>query len=93
MMFRFSGALLRFTDYQKEVAVDAPDVQGALDALCTQRPVLRQVLFDGEGHLRAAHRLFLNGEQIATAELRSGATPRLGPDDQLEVLTAIAGGR
>lgn len=88
MTFRLSGTLLRFVDYRREIRVDAPDLRRALALLCEMNPDLRPVLHDGAGQVRETHRLFLNGAQLAGRDLDQP----LGPDDCVEVLTAIAGG-
>ena len=88
MTFAFSGTLLRFADYRREVAIVAPTLGEALAALAKQMPTLQPVLFDAKGSLRAVHRLFLNGEQLLALE----PSRALSADDRVEVLTAIAGG-
>jgi molybdopterin converting factor small subunit len=88
MKFVFSGTLLRFTDYQRSLVVEAATVRTALAALVVKCPKLAPVLYDGAGQLRAVHRLFLNGTQLLSDELERPLTP----SDELEVLTAIAGG-
>jgi hypothetical protein len=88
MKLVLSGTLLRFVDYQSELALEASTPMGALNEAATRFPSLKPVLFDGAGTLRTMHRLFVNGEQIPTSEV--GRDLREG--DCLEVLTAIAGG-
>ena len=88
MMVRVSGALLRFTDYQRVVNVDAPTVEAALDKLAGEYQPLRKVLFDREGNVRATQRIFLNGEQLEPDQLASAA----GEADCVELLLAISGG-
>jgi len=88
MTFVFSGNLMRFTSYQKEVALDASTTTHAFAALIERFPDLRSVLFDGDGKLRAVHRVFHNGEQVVEG---LGERP-LGPSDEISLLTAIAGG-
>ena len=88
MMVRVSGALLRFTEYRRVVSVDAPTVEAALVKLAGEHPPLRTVLFDREGRVRAAQRVFLNGEQLEPDQLGSAA----GDGDCVELLLAISGG-
>jgi hypothetical protein len=88
MMVRVSGALLRFTDYQRVVSVDAPTVEAALVKLADEYQPLRKVLFDREGSVRATQRIFLNGEQLEPDQLASPA----GETDSVELLLAISGG-
>jgi len=88
MKVRVSGALLRFTDYQRVVSVDAPTVEAALVKLADEYRPLRKVLFDREGNVRATQRIFLNGEQLEQDQLASAA----GQSDSVELLLAISGG-
>lgn len=88
MQFRFSGSLLRFTDYRSTVPVDASTVGEALERLVDELPAMRPVLYDRGGQLRATHRLFLNQEQLGRDELGRG----IDPGDQIDVLTAVSGG-
>ena len=88
MIVRFSGALLRFTDYQRVISVDAPTVEAALVELAGQYQPLRQALFDREGRVRATQKVFLNGEPLEPDELGCPA----GEADCVELLLAISGG-
>lgn len=88
MKFRFSGNLIRFVDYTREVEVQANTLGGALSELVTRYPSLRQTLYDGENKLRAAHRLFLNGDQL----LRPDPGTDVAQSDCVDILTAITGG-
>ncbi|MGW1871612.1 MoaD/ThiS family protein [Streptomyces mauvecolor] len=86
MTLRFSGLLLRFVDYEREIDVHAPTLGDALTQVEARFPQLREVLRGSEGGLRATHRIFINGE-LASADLN---TP-LADSDVIEFLTAIAG--
>jgi len=88
MIVRVSGTLLRFTDYQRAISVDAPTVEAALVELAGEYEQLRQVLFDREGRVRATQKVFLNGEALEPDELASPA----GDADCVELLLAISGG-
>ena len=88
MTFVFSGTTLRFVDFQKEVEVDAQTIDGALAKLAERFPAVKPVLFDREGRLRSAHRLFFNSEMLVGSDLGKA----IGAGDRLEVVTAIAGG-
>ena len=88
MKVRFSGTLLRFDDYQKEIEMEASSPKELLAKVAAEYPKLGQALFDGEGKMRGLHRLFLNGEQVDAGALESQAKPT----DELEIVTAIAGG-
>ena len=87
MKIVLSGTLLRFVGYKRELEVDAPTVRGAIDHVIEDHPALRNVLLDGNGDVRTAHQLFVNGEQIGRTLDRPVADA-----DVLEVMTAIAGG-
>jgi hypothetical protein len=88
MMIRVSGALLRFTDYQRVISVDAPTVEAALVKLAGEYQPLRKVLFDREGRVRATQKIFLNGEPLEPDQVASPA----GAADCVELLLAISGG-
>ena len=88
MIVRVSGALLRFTDYQRAIDVDAPTVEAALVRLAGEYQPLKKVLFDREGRVRETQRIFLNGEPLEPDELACAA----GEDDCVELLLAISGG-
>jgi hypothetical protein len=88
MNVRVSGALLRFTEYRRVVSVDAPTVRAALDKLAGEYQPLRKVLFDRAGNVRAAQRIFLNGEPLEADQLGVPA----GESDCVELLLAISGG-
>jgi sulfur carrier protein ThiS len=84
-----SGNLMRFTEHHKEVEIQASTVHMALEALTTRYPSLRSVVFDGEGRVRGAHRLYLNGNAVVDPNLVDIATSGA---DELAIVTAIAGG-
>ena len=88
MMVRFSGALLRFTEYRRIINVAAPTVEAALIRLADDYQPLKPVLFDRSGRLRAAHRIFLNGEQLKPEQLIHPA----GDADSVDLFLAISGG-
>ena len=88
MRVRFGGALLRFTDFRRVIEVEAPTVEAALVELARDHQQLRGALFDREGRVRAAHRVFLNGEPLGPDQLTSPA----GDADCVDLLLAISGG-
>jgi molybdopterin converting factor small subunit len=88
MTFVLSGNLLRFSNFQKEIAISAPTVAEGIARLVGSLPRLGPVLLDGAGQLRKVHRLFVNQDQLTNDEL---ARP-VGADDEVMILTAIAGG-
>lgn len=88
MKLRFSGLLLRVVDYQRDITISAGTLGEALDIAENRYPQLRPVLRDGDGQLRRAHRVFINGEQAGDVDLAT----ELSDADEVEFLTAIAGG-
>jgi molybdopterin converting factor small subunit len=88
VILRFSGLLLRMVDYERTVDVEATTLGDALAVAEARHPRLKMVLRDGHGQLRRTHRIFINGELAATAGL---STP-MHSSDEVEFLTAIAGG-
>jgi len=76
-------------NYQKEHEVtDATTVEAAIHRLTSTYPSLKPVLYDTQGNVRAAHRLFLNGAQLRS----SGMDMQVDSNACLEIVTAIAGG-
>jgi sulfur-carrier protein len=90
MRFFLSGNLMRFSNFQREVVIEAGTVQEGLDTLISQYPALREVLLDSARQVRGVHRLFLDGEPL---ELAPGS-PHIAvrADSEVAVVTAIAGG-
>ena len=95
MKFVFSGTMLRFVDYAREVEISQPTLERALAELLAQRPGLRTVLLDGAGNLRRSHQMFLNGESMDPryyTDRQARAALPTEPADSVYFLTAIAGG-
>lgn len=88
MKVRFAGVLVRFVDYQKQVEVEAPTVRAALDELMQRYPKLKRVLLTDTGDVRSTHKVFVNGKQVSGSDLNA----EVGAGDQVEIVTAIAGG-
>lgn len=88
MNMSFSGTLLRFVNFQKNISFEASTASDALSKLVMQFPQARQVLYDADGKVRQVHQIFLNGKQLRPEELNSP----IHNNDQLDILTAIAGG-
>ena len=88
MRVRFSGALLRFTDYHRTVDIGAGTMGTALRELEERFPLLSPVLRDDDGDLRRVHQVFLNGEKLG--DLSDALV--LHDSDELEFLTPLAGG-
>lgn len=88
MRLRLSGLMLRLVDYRRDIEVRATTLGEAIAAVEHAHPRLREVLRDGEGRLRPTHRVFINGELVPGADLATA----LAEKDDVELLTAIAGG-
>ncbi|MBT2511864.1 MoaD/ThiS family protein [Streptomyces sp. ISL-98] len=80
--------MLRLVNYERTVQVQADTLGTALEQLEGRHPQIRQVLRDANGQIRRSHQLFLNGERVAIPDL----SMTLKEADQVEFLTAIAGG-
>ena len=87
--FLIPTPLRRFTDGHAEIDADGDTVGVALDWLVTNRPLLRDQLFDGGGKVRSFVNLFVNGDDI---RLHDDLATGVGAADTIEVLPAIAGG-
>jgi hypothetical protein len=88
----FSGSLLRFVNYSREVSLDAENLDQCIGHLVGQFPGLKPVLLSGDGRVRDTHQLFLNGEQVESQATREPSGFPLKGADTLLILTAIAGG-
>ncbi len=88
MNITVTGTLQRFTNYQRNHQTEAENVERGLEILTETYPDLKKILFEADGSLRQIHRLFLNGEQIQPDSMQT----RVGPNDKLDIITAIAGG-
>ncbi|NRA01510.1 MAG: MoaD/ThiS family protein [Myxococcales bacterium] len=73
---------------QGEIPVDGTTVRACLAAAEAKFPGFEAQIFESSGALRRFVKLFVNGEQIALAELDT----EVGPDDEVAVITPIAGG-
>ncbi len=95
MTFTFSGPMLRFVDYAKNVEVQASDLESALQELFSAHDQLRSVLLDSERNLRRTHQMFLNGELLESfyyTNVEKRRNLALTNNDSVYFLTAIAGG-
>lgn len=88
MVVKVRGILLRFTNYESSIEVDAPTVRAALTELTERYPEMKDVLLDRSGAVRPTHLVALNGEALTPDELdRTSAD-----DDRLDIVTAVSGG-
>ena len=88
MKFQFSGNLLRYVDYRREIEVDGATLAEGVDNLSREFPDFRRVVQTSEGKVRLIHCFILNGEQLAPGNVHCA----VGSDDEVTVLTPIAGG-
>ena len=72
-----------------EVPVNGRTVAEALESLLTQFPALRPHLTNARGELRPFVNLFIGENNIRELQ---GLETRLGDDDQVFLIPAIAGG-
>jgi sulfur-carrier protein len=88
MKFDFTGNLRRYVDFDFEIELEASSVMEGLHRLTERYPAVKEVLFDAEGKVRSVHRVLLNGAPINAGELDRATAP----DDEVAILTPIAGG-
>jgi molybdopterin synthase sulfur carrier subunit len=77
------------TSGAKEVSADGGDVGTVLNALAEQHPDLKSQLFGADGSLNRYVNVYLNDEDVRVLD---GLETRVGEDDVLNVLPAMAGG-
>lgn len=87
MTFVFSGTLLRYVGYRRQIAYEQMTLQAALRALFGDYPELEGLLIDSDMTLKRTMRLAINSEVV-----RSDLTRSLGSGDSVEIMTAISGG-
>lgn len=88
MVVKIRGILLRFTNYESSIEVNAPTVRAALTELAERYPEIRDVLFDRSGAVRPTHLVALNGEALTAEELDRASED----DDRIDIVTAVSGG-
>ncbi len=76
------------TSGQAEVVVDGKTVRACLEAVEAQFPYFIEQVLDAEGNVHRFVKLFVNEEQIDN----KAVDMKVGPDDRVDVLAAIAGG-
>ncbi len=72
-----------------EVQVEGESVGACLRAAAEAHPGLGELMLDGGGAIHHFVNVFLNGDKLAKGTALD--TP-VGPDDAVEVISAIAGG-
>ena len=88
MKFRFSGNLLRYVEFHREVEVPGATVEEGVVNLSEKFPGFGRIIHDSEGHIRVLHRLHLNGEILNPDDYGQPVKS----EDVIAVLTPIAGG-
>lgn len=88
MKFKFSGNLLRYVDYRREIDVDGKTLAEGFDNIANKYPDFRRVILDSNNEIRLIHRFFVNGEQLEQDNFNCA----VGPSDEVVVITPIAGG-
>ena len=88
MKFQFSGNLLRYVDFHREVEVSGDTVEEGVINLSQQFPGFGRIIHDSEGYIRMLHRLHLNGELLDPDDYSQPVTSK----DVIGVITPIAGG-
>lgn len=87
MTFLFSGSLLRYVGYRRQIVYETSTLADALRALFSDYPELEGLLTNTDGTLRRTMRLAINSEVV-----RSDLSRSLSPSDSVEIMTAISGG-
>ena len=88
MKFQFSGNLLRYVDFHREVEIRGDTVEEGVENLSETFPRFGRIIHDSEGHIRMLHRLHLNGELLNPDDYRQPVSS----EDVIGILTPIAGG-
>lgn len=88
MIINFSGALLRFVNFQKSMKLDAGTVGEALATVAGKFPQAQAVIYDADGQVRKVHQVFVNGQQLGAGDMGRA----LAASDRVDLMTAIAGG-
>jgi molybdopterin converting factor small subunit len=90
MLIHIPTPLRAYTAQQESIPVTASTVSGALEALVTQYPELRNNLFAADGKLRSFVNLYLNEDDIRY--LPSKEETAVKDSDELTIIPSIAGG-
>lgn len=88
--FRIPGPLRSLSGGVPTVEVEATDVRSAIDALDAAHPGFKGRLLDENGEPRQFVNLFLNDEDV---RLGDGLNAKVGAQDEIAIVPAVAGGR
>ena len=81
--------LLKMTDNQRFVEVEADDVRRAMDELNILYPGIRDKFYNDDGSLKGFVRIYVNRKDIRAME---GDRTSLSAGDELILLPALSGG-
>jgi sulfur-carrier protein len=87
MTFLFSGSLLRYVGYRRQIVYEANTLDAALRVLFATYPELEGLLMNSDNTLKRTMRLALNNEVV-----HSDLSRPLSTGDSVEIMTAISGG-
>jgi len=87
MLFLFSGSLLRYVGYRRQIAYEANTLDAALRVLFTDYPELEGLLMNQDKTVKRTMRLAINNEVV-----HGDLTRALSAGDSVEIMTAISGG-
>src|SRR5205814_6970201 len=87
--FRIPGPLRRLSNGEITVEVGGSDLGSAIDALDARYPGFKDRLLDERGELRQFVNVYLNDEDV---RLGSGLREKVGADDEISIVPAVAGG-
>ncbi len=90
MTIHIPTPLRTYTAGEASVALSAPTVAAALEALVTEHPGLRANLFGNDGKLRSFVNLYLNEDDIRYLPQKEASPVSEG--DELTIIPSIAGG-
>lgn len=82
--------LRTFTDQKEVISVSAPTVAGALEALVSEYPPLRENLFGADGKLRSFVNIYLNEDDIRYLASKEQSLTK--DSDEITIIPSIAGG-
>lgn len=86
---RIPTPLRALTDGQAELALDATDVRGVVDALEDSYPGLAARILDDDGELRRFVNVFVRDEDV---RFRDGLDTAVSDGDIVSIVPAVAGG-
>jgi molybdopterin synthase sulfur carrier subunit len=87
MVFLFSGSLLRYVGFRRQIVYETGTLAAALRTLFGDYPELEGILMNQDQTLRRTLRLAINSEVV-----RSDLSRTLSSSDSVEIMTAISGG-